>query len=219
MIEDICIVGSGGFGREVRCLIDDINQERRAWNLIGFVNTDRSDEGEAEGVPVLSMEKVLARSRLPAFALGLGHPQVKARVLASFVKEARWPNLVHPSVIRSSRVTFAGQGIILTAGNVLTTNILINDFAMLNLCCTVGHDVRLGAFTVVSPGVNISGYVTVGEGSSIGTGAKIIEGKKIGEWSVIGAGAVVTKDIPDNSTAVGVPASVIKSRESGWHLK
>lgn len=39
---------------------------------------------------------------------------------------------------------------------------------------------------------------------------KIIQGKSIGEDSVIGAGAVVIKSIEPNSTAVGVPAKVIK---------
>ena len=44
----------------------------------------------------------------------------------------------------------------------------------------------------------------------IASGAIILPGVKIGKNSVIGAGAVVTKDVPHNSLAVGVPAKVIK---------
>ncbi|NJM71123.1 MAG: acyltransferase [Scytonema sp. RU_4_4] len=44
----------------------------------------------------------------------------------------------------------------------------------------------------------------------IGTGVRLLDGVTIGKGSVIGAGAVVTKDIPPFSVAVGVPAKVIK---------
>ncbi|RLI07683.1 acyltransferase [Candidatus Bathyarchaeota archaeon] len=48
----------------------------------------------------------------------------------------------------------------------------------------------------------------------IGAGVKILDGVTIGAGSVIGAGAVVTKDIPPFSVAVGVPAKVIKNRKT-----
>ena len=47
----------------------------------------------------------------------------------------------------------------------------------------------------------------------IGAGAVVIPGIKIGRNSVIGAGAVVTKDIEENSVAVGTPAKTIKKLE------
>lgn len=48
------------------------------------------------------------------------------------------------------------------------------------------------------------------KGASIGSSSTIMCGVTIGENSVIGAGAVVTKDVPANSVAVGVPAKVVK---------
>lgn len=69
-------------------------------------------------------------------------------------------------------------------------------------------------FAILSPGVHISGYVTLGEGCYIGTGANIIDRKTIGAWSVVGAGSVVINDVPPYSTTVGVPAKIIKIRES-----
>lgn len=52
--------------------------------------------------------------------------------------------------------------------------------------------------------------VTIGDDCWIGGGAIICPGVTIGKGSVIGAGAVVTKDIPENSLAVGNPAKVIR---------
>ena len=60
---------------------------------------------------------------------------------------------------------------------------------------------------------HIGGNAILGEGVSIGTAATILNEVKIGKWSIVGAGAVVTRDLPEYVTAVGVPAKVIKYRE------
>lgn len=52
--------------------------------------------------------------------------------------------------------------------------------------------------------------ITVKKGASIGSGAIIIGGIVIGKNSMVGAGAVVTKDVLDNTTVVGIPARVIE---------
>lgn len=53
-------------------------------------------------------------------------------------------------------------------------------------------------------------HVKIGNNVWIGAGARIISGTTIGDNVVIGANAVVTKDIPSNVIAVGIPAKVIK---------
>ena len=60
------------------------------------------------------------------------------------------------------------------------------------------------------PGANISGNVRIADATLIGSGATILQGLTIGKNCIVGAGAVVTKDLPDNCTAVGVPARIIK---------
>ena len=55
--------------------------------------------------------------------------------------------------------------------------------------------------------------VTIGDNVWIGGGAIIMPGVKIGNNVVIGAGSVVTKDIPDNKIAFGVPCKVIRNNE------
>lgn len=54
----------------------------------------------------------------------------------------------------------------------------------------------------------------VNKGAAIGTNATIIAGVTIGEYSIVGAGAVVTKDVPDYSIAIGNPAKVTKEFKS-----
>lgn len=56
--------------------------------------------------------------------------------------------------------------------------------------------------------------ITIGNDCWLGTGVKVLDGVTIGQGCVIGAGAVVTKDIPPYSVAVGVPAKVISQRKN-----
>ncbi len=56
--------------------------------------------------------------------------------------------------------------------------------------------------------------ITVEEDCWLGSGVRVLDGVTIGRGSIIGAGAVVTKDIPPYSIAVGVPAKVVSQRKS-----
>jgi acetyltransferase-like isoleucine patch superfamily enzyme len=53
----------------------------------------------------------------------------------------------------------------------------------------------------------LGGSVFVGEASHVGIGAVIRQGIHIGKNAVIGAGAVVVKDVPNDTTVTGVPAT------------
>jgi acetyltransferase-like isoleucine patch superfamily enzyme len=65
---------------------------------------------------------------------------------------------------------------------------------------------------IVDQGLTCKGIV-IEDDCWLGSGVKVVDGVTIGQGSVIGAGAVVTKDIPPFSIAVGVPAKVISQRK------
>jgi len=71
----------------------------------------------------------------------------------------------------------------------------------------LAHDSSFGLFTGKTRAAN----VTIGNQVFIGAGTIVLPGVHIGNRVVIGAGSIVTKDIPDNSVAVGNPAKVICS--------
>ena len=64
--------------------------------------------------------------------------------------------------------------------------------------------------TIGTKGVGNNGAPIIGDDVYIGVGAKVLGKIKIGNNVKIGANAVVISDIPDNSTAVGIPAKVVK---------
>lgn len=220
-MKPLVIFGAGGFAREVAALVRDINAVTPSWQLLGFIDDESSLWGrELDELPVLGGCDWLQGQGAHIHAvLGIGSPSLKCQLAKRLRPHvASFPTLVHPTVVRTPYLQL-GEGVVITAGNILTTQIHIGDFAMLNLCCTVGHDTSLGDFVSVSPGCNVSGNVELGAGCDVGTGSKIIQGVRVGAWSIIGAGTVVNRDVPANCTVVGVPAKVIKERPAGWHIK
>lgn len=61
--------------------------------------------------------------------------------------------------------------------------------------------------------LEITKPIKIGDDVYIGNNVLLLPGVKIGSNVVIGAGAIVSRDIPDNSVAVGIPAKVIKTAD------
>lgn len=212
-MKKIAVFGKGGFGREVRFLIDEINRSDPQWQFIGYFDDDKA--APIDGYPLLgNLAALNSWDEEISIAFALGDSSIREKVYLSLNNSnLSFPNLIHPNVqMDVTRVNF-GKGNIICGGNILTTNISIGDFMILNLVCTVGHDVVIQEFCSVMPGVNISGGITIGKNCFIGTGAKLINDKKVGDNVVIGAGAVIINDIPDNATVVGNPGKIIKINE------
>ena len=214
-MKDIAIYGAGGFGREALTLIQDINKAVLTYRIVGFFD-DGHQKGEViNGYPVLGKSEDLNNWSTPiCVAVSIGLPKIKKIVLDKIHnKNVSFPTLIHPSVIIGDpKYVEIGKGCIICAGVIITTNITIKDYVILNLQCTVGHDVVIKNYSAFMPACNISGEVCIDEGVYCGTGVKIINQTSIGEYSIIGAGAVVTKPIPGHCTAVGVPAKPIKNK-------
>ena len=77
----------------------------------------------------------------------------------------------------------------------------------------ITHDGGTLLFRNLVPDLEITKPITIGDNVYIGNNVIILPGVTIGSNVIIGAGAVVSRSIPDNSVAVGVPARVIKTAD------
>jgi sugar O-acyltransferase (sialic acid O-acetyltransferase NeuD family) len=212
--ERLVIVGAGGLAREVVWLAREISgvSGGPVYDCVGFVVSDLAKPGRDDSVDqVLGDIGWLDRNRdqVDALAIGIGNPAVRRRIGAELSRrfpQIAWPALIHPSVICDRETCRFGRGTIVCAGTIATANVVVDDFALVNLACTLGHECRIGAGSVLNPTVNISGGVVIGPGVLVGTGAQVLQYLKVGEAATVGAGAVVTKDVPAGQTVVGIPA-------------
>ncbi|WP_299136293.1 acetyltransferase [uncultured Tenacibaculum sp.] len=212
-MKNIAIFGAGGFGREVKTIIDKINEQTpKTFNFLGFYD-DGIEKGKIiNNYPVLGgIEELNALDEDLSLVISIGDPQIKTAIVEK-IKTAKidYPVIVHPNASISNDDVEIGKGSIICEGSIVTCNIKIGDFVILNLMCTVGHDSIIDNYCAFMPSVNISGEVHIKNGVYVGTGAKIINLLEIGEGTIVGAGAVVSKSLPSKCTAVGIPAKPIK---------
>jgi sugar O-acyltransferase (sialic acid O-acetyltransferase NeuD family) len=205
--EAIAVYGAGGFAREVAWLAEQCGLDVRC-----FIDDDPRNHGKMlNDIPIMSLTDCAAAFTGIGVAAGIGSPTSRRAVIDRAIANGLRPwSLIHPRVEISKHVEF-GAGVVVCAGNILTTNIIVRDHVQINLDCTVGHDVVLEEYATLAPGVHVSGYVHIGRGAYIGTGAAIINGTAeqplvVGDGAVVGAGACVTRSIEPGVTAVGVPA-------------
>jgi sugar O-acyltransferase (sialic acid O-acetyltransferase NeuD family) len=207
--ERVAIVGAGGFAREVEWLISEIGQH----DFAGFFVTDRSYMNDATSGDLEDLYELFFESQIDRVVIGVGDPTLRRDLFHRVAKEVpgmRWATLVHPSVLIDRRTSTLGDGCIICAGTIITTNVRVGKNCAVNLSVTVGHDAVIEDHCVVNPGANISGNVTIEEASLIGTGSAIIQKIRIGSGATVGASACVTKDVLSGVTVVGVPAREIK---------
>jgi sugar O-acyltransferase (sialic acid O-acetyltransferase NeuD family) len=206
---EIAIYGAGGFGRETALLIEQINRVEKRWELIGFFD-DGIKKGETvDGFSVLGgIEEVNSLKRNISLAVAIADPEMRTKIVS--VIEPGWvdfPVIAHPQALLGSETNWFGKGCIISAGCIFTTGIVLGEFTIV-LATTIGHDVRIGSYSSVMPGCNISGNVIIGDTSLIGTGSQILQNISIGRNTKVGAGAVVTKSYGNGCKLLGVPAEV-----------
>ena len=77
----------------------------------------------------------------------------------------------------------------------------------------INHDGGVVLFRDRVPDLEITKPIVLGENVYVGNNVMFLPGVTVGNNVIIGAGAIVSRDIPDNSVAVGVPARVIKTAD------
>ncbi len=213
-MKDIAIFGAGGFGKEIACLINHINEKTPQWNLIGFF-----DDGKEKGLQISHHGKVLGGmaeiNAYPdnlALAIAIGSPAslhgVRERITNNNIY---FPNIIAPDFGISDTETFSiGEGNVIGHGCAVSCDVTIGNFNVFNADIVMGHDVKVGNYNVIMPDIRISGEVTIGEENLIGVGSIILQQIKVGNKVQLGAGSVLMTKPKDNGVYLGNPAKLFK---------
>jgi sugar O-acyltransferase (sialic acid O-acetyltransferase NeuD family) len=206
LIKKLAIYGAGGFGCEIALMINQINQIKPEWNLLGFF--DDTMKGIINGYPVLgNLVKLNSWDTQLSVAIAIANPDVRKKIKERINNRLiSFPTLVHPMSQTGDDNNTIGEGCLLTSSCILTTNVHLKDFVIVSSLEFIGHDVMIGSYTSIMPHVGLSGCVNIGESCFIGASACVLQNLNIGDHVTVGAGALVTKNVDSNCTMIGVPA-------------
>jgi len=213
MANNIAIYGAGGLGREVACLIRQINEQEPKWNLIGFFDDTpslREKQISHLGQCLGGIDELNAWKDDLAVALAIGDRKIVHKLYEKIKNPyVFFPNIVHPCYYLADQDTFSiGMGNIIQGGFSATCDVQIGDFNLFNGQVILGHNVEVGSFNAFMNNVMISGNVKIGEGNFFGVGSIVIEKKTIGNDVRLGAGSVLMTKPKDGCLYLGVPAFI-----------
>ncbi|TQD33488.1 acetyltransferase [Haloflavibacter putidus] len=198
--KNINLYGASGHAKVV---IDSIMSSDDFY--IGKIYDDNRHIDKLSGFSVRHSSEIDDKSD---FIISIGNNQTRKKIVNQYdftFTEA----IVHFKAIVSP-FAILGNGSVVMPLAVINAASKIGEHVIINTGSIIEHDCVLQDFCHISPNATLAGGVIIGEETHIGTGAIVLPGLRIGKNCTIGAGAVVTKNIPDNCTAVGIPAKPIK---------
>lgn len=203
----LAIIGAGGFGREMACIIRQI----ATFDLIGFYD-DGMEAGTETGYGrVLGDISELNFVHEPLdVVLAIGNPEVAKQVVDRITNPlVSFPNIIAPNVFFYDKKSVKiGKGNFIGPNSSISCNVSLGDFNMFNVFTQVGHDTTFGSHNVVMPSVNISGSVEISDCNLFGVKSAVIQRVKIGNNVTVAPNSVLTRNAKDGNTYLGNPAKI-----------
>jgi len=215
-MKELVIFGAGGHTKVIIDMLEKINKEANAkvacekeLDLIGLL-VDNLEENFITGYPVIGntdfAEHLLEKKKDIYFLYGMGNNYTRMKLDARFRGVAQYLTVIHPTAAIATTAIIK-EGTVIMANASVNAGSIVKRHCIINTGAVVEHDCILEDFVHISPNATLCGSVTIGKGSHVGAGAVVLPEIRVGEYCIIGAGAVVTKNVSDNSTVMGIPAT------------
>jgi len=205
----VYIFGAGGHGKVAAQVL-----EAAGFEIAGFLDDSAQRWGETLlGIKILGGRELISRLPKAGILIAIGDNRARRALYLEFKRSGFKPvTALHPGAQIHSTVEI-GEGTLILPGAVVNVDAKIGANCIVNTLAGIDHDCRIADHTHLAPRTCLGGGVSVGEETLIGIGSVILPGRVVGSFATVGGGAVVTRDVPDHATVVGVPAKIIKKVE------
>ncbi len=193
MCSSVYILGHGCFAEELANYITVLYPSVSVF----YVTSDA--EAETISFDDYTMRSKDTESSIGTY-LGSGRCPIKARMANEVVGQLGNP-IIMSSFVRTINID---RGCVIADAAVVGYKSHLGQSVLVNYGSSIGHHTIIGDLSVVSPHASIGGSCQIGKCVYVGAGAMIREGIVIHDNSTIGMGAIVTKDVPENTLVIGV---------------
>jgi sugar O-acyltransferase (sialic acid O-acetyltransferase NeuD family) len=197
------ILGAGGHAKEVLSVIE------QSYNDKGLAFFDNTIEGSKKLFGFSIFYKNEQLKDFNTFFLGIGGIRVR-KILSQLGLDygLEWVGCRSINAQVGKYEVYIDKTVDLMSGVIISNSVSIGMGTLLNRNVNVHHDVTIGSFCEIAPGVQLLGKVKLGNEVFVGAGAILLPNVRVGNNAIIGAGAVVTKDIESGTTVAGIPAKI-----------
>jgi sugar O-acyltransferase (sialic acid O-acetyltransferase NeuD family) len=116
-----------------------------------------------------------------------------------------WVNYIHEKTFLAKTVRW-GHDVVIQPNTNIYSRVKIDNHVLICGGTRIGHDTTIGDYCTICPEVAIAGSCIISEGVFLGINCTVIDGIRIGRGATVGAGAVVVKDVRENTVVAGNPA-------------
>ncbi len=214
--QNLIILGGGDLGREIHFNSKDVICKTK-YNTIAFVDENPSKIGTTiDDIPVVSMSDIVFyKKEEPSFILGLGDVSLRYKIykeICEVYSQAHFANIIHKSAVILSGCIF-GEGVFVAPNCSISICTKLDSHVVVNQNVSLGHDVEIKAFSVVSPGSVLSGRTTVGERCFLGSAVTTYPGVKIGDNCAISSGTILPSSLKANTKLISKPNTIMLHNE------
>lgn len=206
----LLIIGAGGFGRETLGWAQDVDSQKRDWEVGGFLDSNpMALKSFTCPFSIVGDPLTFIPSENDRLICAIGNPVTRLKLCRDLkARGGQFITLIHPTVVIGPGCHL-GDGCLLCPGIVISTNVTLGNFVAMNPHVLLGHDAVIGDGCFLAGHSEVDGNAVLGEGVFLGTHASVLPSATVEDYAMVGAGSVVVHKVRAHTTVMGAPAKQV----------
>jgi sugar O-acyltransferase (sialic acid O-acetyltransferase NeuD family) len=206
------VIGAKGFAKEILEVIHQLNElDSLAFYDDISIDIDNQLYGKFPIIKTIEAASNYFKNVDNRFTIGIGNPILRKQLTNKFESNGGiLSSTISPMARIGNYGIKIGEGCNIMMGAIVSNDVTIGKGCIVYFNSIITHECEVGNFVEISPNVTLLGRCKIGSFSRIGSNATVLPDVTIGKNVTVGAGSVVTKNLPDNCVAFGIPARIIK---------